>query len=95
MVTVFSGTGGASRARPGEPRPAYDPPTTTLSERRAAKAAELAAMAPASSVPLPISPSSKGWGAGVVTLCIGVGQGRAHSRTRHPGKPHGSLPAGS
>lgn len=36
--------GHRSRARPGEPRPAYDPDRTTLTERRAAKAAELAAM---------------------------------------------------
>lgn len=31
-------------ALPGEPRPAYDPPVTTLGQRRRAKAAELAAM---------------------------------------------------
>ncbi|MFJ2582753.1 transposase [Kitasatospora aureofaciens] len=38
--------GHRARARPGEPRPAYDPDATTLTERRAAKVAELAAMAP-------------------------------------------------
>ncbi|WP_405900954.1 hypothetical protein OG242_28960 [Streptomyces sp. NBC_00727] len=36
--------GRADRARPGEPRPAYDPERTSLSERRRAKAAELKAL---------------------------------------------------
>lgn len=36
--------GRAERARPGEPRPAYDPERTSLSERRRAKAAELKAL---------------------------------------------------
>nr|WP_322987275.1 transposase [Phaeacidiphilus oryzae] len=43
--TGFRG-GDASRARPGEPRPAYDPACTTLTERRRAKAAEIKAMPP-------------------------------------------------
>ncbi|MEU2060996.1 transposase [Streptomyces sp. NPDC013455] len=36
--------GHPSRARPGEPRPAYDPARTTLTERRYAKAAEVKAI---------------------------------------------------
>ncbi|MER7151403.1 transposase [Streptomyces lydicus] len=36
--------GHPSRARPGEPRPAYDPDLTTLTARRHAKAAEVKAM---------------------------------------------------
>ncbi|MFJ6615175.1 hypothetical protein ACIQPT_33430 [Streptomyces sp. NPDC091289] len=36
--------GRADRARPGEPRPAYDPERTLLSERRRAKASELKAL---------------------------------------------------
>jgi hypothetical protein len=36
--------GHPSRALPGEPRSAYDPATTTLTERRKAKASELAAL---------------------------------------------------
>ncbi|GAA2097617.1 hypothetical protein GCM10009759_27870 [Kitasatospora saccharophila] len=42
-VTGFR-EGTASLARPGEPRPAYDPATTTLTERRRAKVAELKAL---------------------------------------------------
>lgn len=38
--------GHPSRALPGEPRPAYDPAATTVTERRRAKAAELAALDP-------------------------------------------------
>lgn len=38
--------GHPSRALPGEPRPAYDPQTTTLAERRRAKAAEVQALPP-------------------------------------------------
>ncbi|MFF8717371.1 transposase [Streptomyces sp. NPDC015184] len=38
--------GHPSRALPGEPRPAYDPDRTTLTERRRAKEAELAALNP-------------------------------------------------
>ncbi|MCH0561479.1 transposase [Streptomyces sp. MUM 16J] len=36
--------GRADRARPGEPRPAYDPATTTLGQRREAKVAECRAL---------------------------------------------------
>jgi hypothetical protein len=39
-------SGHPSRARPGEPRPAYDPARTTLTERRLVKVAELKAMPP-------------------------------------------------
>ncbi|MEV0372172.1 transposase [Streptomyces sp. NPDC050636] len=42
-VTGFR-DGGPERARPGEPRPAYDPERTTLKERLEAKAAEMAAL---------------------------------------------------
>jgi hypothetical protein len=38
------GSGDPRRAAPGEPRPAYDPSTTTLSTRRRAKVAELHAL---------------------------------------------------
>jgi transposase InsO family protein len=37
-------SGDPLRALPGEPRPGYDPDTTTLTQRREAKAAELAAL---------------------------------------------------
>ncbi len=37
-------SGDPHRALPGEPRPAYDPATTTLGQRRRAKVAELAAL---------------------------------------------------
>jgi len=37
-------SGDPQRAPPGEPRPAYDPATTTLGQRRRAKLAELAAL---------------------------------------------------
>ena len=39
-------SGHPSRAQPGEPRPAYDPGRTTLTERRLVKVAELKAMPP-------------------------------------------------
>lgn len=39
-------SGHPSRAQPGEPRPAYDPDRTTLTERRLVKVAELKAMPP-------------------------------------------------
>ncbi|MFE7369537.1 transposase [Streptomyces anulatus] len=39
-------SGHPSRARPGEPRPAYDPQETTVTQRRQAKVAELAALNP-------------------------------------------------
>ncbi|MEU1285327.1 transposase [Kitasatospora sp. NPDC005856] len=45
-VTGFR-EGSAERARPGEPRPAYDPAHTTLTERRRAKTAEVEALDPA------------------------------------------------
>ena len=38
--------GHPSTARPGEPRPSYDPASTTVGERRRAKAAELAELGP-------------------------------------------------
>ncbi|MGW3737252.1 TnsA-like heteromeric transposase endonuclease subunit [Streptomyces sp. NPDC005148] len=44
-VTGFR-SGHATRALPGEPRPAYDPERTTVSERRRTKAAELAELGP-------------------------------------------------
>jgi hypothetical protein len=40
-------SGDPLRPEPGEPRPEYDPDRTTLTERRAAKAAELSALRPA------------------------------------------------
>lgn len=39
-------SGDPLRARPGEPRPPYDPATTTLGQRRRAKVAELRALGP-------------------------------------------------
>ncbi|HEY9369084.1 MAG TPA: hypothetical protein VIU94_11670, partial [Streptomyces sp.] len=39
-------SGDPFRPEPGEPRPEYDPDRTTLTERRAAKAAELSALRP-------------------------------------------------
>lgn len=39
-------SGHPARARPGEPRPAYDPARTTLTQRRFAKAAEMKAIPP-------------------------------------------------
>ncbi|MFD5082545.1 transposase [Kitasatospora sp. NPDC058406] len=57
-MTGFRG-GHWSRARPGEPRPAYDPEATTLTERRRAKAAELAAMPPGEASILGLSSMSE------------------------------------
>ncbi|MFJ9482279.1 hypothetical protein ACIRRI_46110 [Streptomyces mirabilis] len=64
-------SGHPARALPGEPRPPYDPATTTVTQRRRAKASELAALGRAEAAMLGLFPTRaharwNGWPPGSV-----------------------------